>query len=170
MKFEGNNKHPCTQKQRFTVPDPIKILIRQSLGNSPKITNQPFSKNCFRSLTSDISLYFTSMSAKARLKKSGRQIMRQYTKKAEFFLYVEAAVDRCSSTLQHRCFPVIIAKFLRTVFFIEHLQRLLLYMVSINWGWRGELFYFIVKPYKKVSGRLKHKLQPVVPVLCWYFF
>ena len=28
--------------------------------------------------------------------------------------------------LQHRCFPVIIAKFLRTVFFIEHLHCLLL--------------------------------------------
>ena len=31
------------------------------------------------------------------------------------------------------------------------------------------MLYFIGKLYKYVSGKLKHKLQAGVPVLCWYF-
>ena len=40
-----------------------------------------------------------------------------------------AGIQACNSAkkkLQHRCFPVNIAKFLRTAFFTEHLRWLLL--------------------------------------------
>ena len=44
----------------------------------------------------------------------------------KWFWYPEAAVRRLKERLQHKCFPVNISKFLRTAFFIEQLQWLLL--------------------------------------------
>ena len=38
-----------------------------------------------------------------------------------------------------------------------------------NWGWRGELYCFIVPLYKYVFGTLKHKQQAAVFVLDWVF-
>ena len=39
-----------------------------------------------------------------------------------------------------------------------------------NRGWRGGLLCFIGKLCKYVPGKLEHKLEAAVPVLCWYFF
>ena len=38
----------------------------------------------------------------------------------------EAPCNFIEKRLQHRCFPVNIAKFLRTAFFVKHLRRLFL--------------------------------------------
>ena len=66
------------------------------------------------------------------LLKRSRILQHQHLRLAyiSLFLFPEAVVRRCSKRLQHRCCPIKFAKFLRTPFFTENLQRLLLYFIT----------------------------------------
>ena len=59
--------------------------------------------------------------------------------------------------LQHRCFPVNIAKFLRTTFFIEHLRWLLLYLFLACGSSRLVVFYKkgVLRNFAKFKGKYK---------------
>ena len=61
-------------------------------------------------------------------------------------LFFKVAVLRSATLLKkrlwHRCFPMSFVKFLRTLFFTEHLRWLLLYFQSLsNILWQGRAFY-----------------------------
>ena len=81
------------------------------------------------------------------------------------------ACNFVKSKLQHRCFPVNIAKFLRTAFFIEHLRRLLLSRMETCFlhAKQKPSKYLIILTLQESSWsfrhpdeKIKHSVEPVL--------
>ena len=71
------------------------------------------------------------------------------------------ACNFIKKSLQHRCFDVNIAKFLRTTFFIEHLQWLLLMFAKLHDNVHMNILYLsLVNSNKKARLGLVHLWHP----------
>ena len=77
------------------------------------------------------------------------------------------ACDFIKKRLQHRCFPVNIAKFLRTAFFIEHLWWLLLNSLSkiLYFNKRLRMFQISAKGSKSQHGIEINNFQQLLKLI-----